>query len=790
MIGNWRQTLSNYWTNTQVATEKTLQSVKDDFECSGMVFDDKFKEYFLRTTNARVVQVYEGFILEVQFNPEPTNKKTTTDASGETEINQSHNCQQTDSILPTISQEVNALGDRPRNLPFLTPFYDETNGSEERVPNNKTFQVHSTFVDENIDPKNATESIEAMIGNQPISTVQLNESQATILSENGLNGNEIDRDNPIETSNKILTMAYQNSVHPTDPIVQGVDPETNGVTHCLEMNNCINEHQAMSALTPIHELSAIQFPGDETLQRFVSFVSNNIDENNDTASVREMLGSESFFAQVNVIQANALNENSLNGNEIGSDNPIQASNKEIAIDSQAQSISMQPTVDLIASSVAPELNDGANLPGVNEHQSMPVITTFHELSQAHILVTAPLGVILGNDMMSVEFDEPQVTLTDKIGISEDDIRNSTAVNGVTKTNVQPDSAISESDDIIVTNASELEVIHVDRPNNLPVVDLIIENAEVPPEKASNQANRKDVKQVKANQRKRKIASETTSNDNSKKKRKIEPLSESTLIDVASMGETKSSKQSKKVQRNETKSVGVQLNGSTSNGKSKTKCEFCNYVTTRPSHLIIHRRIHTGEKPFECKICVKGFTRKDALKTHMRTHANQFPFHCSICRQGFAVKWEKETHEKNCDQRRFECYVCKYATLYKTHLVTHMRIHTGELPFKCKICAKGFAQKGVHTRHMRTHANQFPFHCSICRQGFAVKWENETHEKNCNQRRFECYLCKYATLNKGHLVTHMRLHTGDKPFRCSHCPKRFVTKSHLKWHQKRHQIKTK
>ncbi|XP_031637939.1 zinc finger protein OZF-like [Contarinia nasturtii] len=290
--------------------------------------------------------------------------------------------------------------------------------------------------------------------------------------------------------------------------------------------------------------------------------------------------------------------------------------------------------------------------------------------------------------------------------------------------------------------------------------------------------------------------------NSEKKRKIAPrstlktiLSESPSIDLRSE-ESRSAKQSKSVgaqrsQRIKTNSNSAeQQKGSTSNGKSKTKCEFCNYVARFQSQLIIHTRIHTGEKPFECNICTKGFIQKSSLNMHIRIHAKQFPFHCSICRQGFTVKQAKETHVKNCNPRRYECYLCKYYTLRKSSLVTHMCIHTGEFHFQCNICAKRFIQKQHLKSHMRTHANQFPFHCSICRQGFTVKWEKEIHEKNCNPRRFECYLCKYATPLKSNLVRHMRIHTGYKPFRCSHCSERFNVKSNLNSHQKLHHNKSK
>ncbi|XP_031637042.1 zinc finger protein 235-like [Contarinia nasturtii] len=414
-------------------------------------------------------------------------------------------------------------------------------------------------------------------------------------------------------------------------------------------------------------------------------------------------------------------------------------------------------------------------------------------------------------MSNAQIDESQAIFTNGMATSEDDMRNNIKINEMANemvANAHPDPIIiSECDDMNALHAQKVEAINNDLPIDTMVVDLTTENDEASPEKANKQTNQKDVKPVTTNQwRKRKIEGPSTSNGNSKKKRKIAPrstlktipksTSDSPSIDMTG-GKAKSVKQSKGVvaqtsQQIESNSNGTEeQNGSTSNGKSKTKCEFCNYVATRPAGLIIHTRIHTGEKPFECKICAKGFTQKVHLNSHMRTHANQFPFQCSICRQVFTVKRAKETHEKSCNQRRYECYLCKYDTLKKSDLVTHMRIHTGELPFQCKICRRRFTQPSNLKRHMRIHANQFPFHCSICRQGFAVKWAKDIHEKNCNQRRFECYLCKYATLIKSHLVAHMRLHhTGDKPFRCSHCSERFSRKSNLNRHQKRHQNKSK
>ena len=49
------------------------------------------------------------------------------------------------------------------------------------------------------------------------------------------------------------------------------------------------------------------------------------------------------------------------------------------------------------------------------------------------------------------------------------------------------------------------------------------------------------------------------------------------------------------------------------------CQYCPKSFKKPSDLLRHIRIHTGEKPFGCEVCGRSFTVKSTLDSHLKTH---------------------------------------------------------------------------------------------------------------------------------------------------------------------------
>ncbi|XP_066575515.1 zinc finger protein 574 [Amia ocellicauda] len=107
-----------------------------------------------------------------------------------------------------------------------------------------------------------------------------------------------------------------------------------------------------------------------------------------------------------------------------------------------------------------------------------------------------------------------------------------------------------------------------------------------------------------------------------------------------------------------------------------RCGECGKLLVSSSGLALHRRTHTGERPFPCGHCGKRFRQSTHLREHLRTHTGERPHACPRCPKRF---------------------------VQAMHLAEHLRTHTGERPHACPHCPKRFKTFSNLRSHRRTHS---------------------------------------------------------------------------------------
>ncbi|XP_037365563.1 zinc finger protein 407 [Talpa occidentalis] len=198
----------------------------------------------------------------------------------------------------------------------------------------------------------------------------------------------------------------------------------------------------------------------------------------------------------------------------------------------------------------------------------------------------------------------------------------------------------------------------------------------------------------------------------------------------------------------------------------------------------------------CKYCGKMCRSSNSMAflAHIRTHTGSKPFKCKICHFATAQLGDARNHVKrHLGMREYKCHVCGVAFVMKKHLNTHLLGKHGvgtpkERKFTCHLCDRSFTEKWALNNHMKLHTGEKPFKCSwpTCHYSFLTASAMKDHYRtHTGEKSFLCDLCGFAGGTRHALTKHRRQHTGEKPFKCDECNFASTTQSHLTRHKRVH-----
>lgn len=178
-----------------------------------------------------------------------------------------------------------------------------------------------------------------------------------------------------------------------------------------------------------------------------------------------------------------------------------------------------------------------------------------------------------------------------------------------------------------------------------------------------------------------------------------------------------------------------------------------------------------ENRYYCDLCLDSFKTVRDIETHLHTRCQStkaIRYVCTECNVEFknanlhrhhmqVLHPDSAVAQTIRDNSRLICDYCGRIFKLRNELRRHMYKHNGlPRPFVCRVCDRGFVHASSYAGHLRMHSGDKPYKCSA---------------PNCQQS---------FTTNSGLYIHHLTVHADKEQYKhqCEFCQKRFSVKNRL------------
>nr|XP_054759970.1 LOW QUALITY PROTEIN: zinc finger protein 91-like [Lytechinus pictus] len=150
------------------------------------------------------------------------------------------------------------------------------------------------------------------------------------------------------------------------------------------------------------------------------------------------------------------------------------------------------------------------------------------------------------------------------------------------------------------------------------------------------------------------------------------------------------------------------------------CQECGKTCKSNRNLMIHSRIHTGERPYSCSMCSLTFRQSHHRKAHMLSrHGVYHPIQKATRKKEIVVMTE--------EGMRYKCHYCSKELMSRSGRRKHERWHLGLRPHKCNNCGNTFKQ----LQHLKKH--QMSSKCRVVQMKLIESKDEKADDVNSNDR---------------------------------------------------------